>query len=273
MLSFLSGSFFIDYPRHRRLISINKRNTGEKNRKFNLRHDWNSLLTDDDQLRFTHRSKQLFPSADLMVDYLNDFYRYYNLHIQFNTTILNLKPIDSRFEMNDQHGNQFTCGIVIVATGLSIPNILPMDGIDLAIGYENLSLNIEEFENKSVLILGRGNSAFEVAQHIYDVTNFIHMISRSRVRNAYATHYVGDLRAINNQLLDTYQLKSLDALVEIDLIDHELTQNSIDGRFQLKQKTSDTMVHTRERQETVTYDRVIRCLGFRFDDSIWHPFV
>ena len=74
------------------MISINKRNTGERNRKFNFRHDWNSLLSDDDQLRFTHRSKQLFPSADLMVDYLNDFHRYYNLHIQFNTTVQNLKP-------------------------------------------------------------------------------------------------------------------------------------------------------------------------------------
>ncbi len=44
--------------------------------------------------------------------------------------------------------------IVTVATGLSTPNIPPIVGIDLATGYENLSLNIEEFENQSVLILG-----------------------------------------------------------------------------------------------------------------------
>ncbi|CAF1181873.1 unnamed protein product [Adineta steineri] len=282
-----AGSFFVDYPRHRRLISINKRNTGEKNQKFNLRHDWNSLLSDNEQLRFTHRSKQLFPSADLMVDYLNDFHRYYNLHIQFNTTIQNLKPISKhtttctskdcsysmipRFQMNDQHEYPYTCGIVIVATGLNIPNIPPIVGIDLTTGYENLSLNVDEFENQSILILGRGNSAFEVAQHIYDATNFIHMISRSRVRNAYATHYVGDLRAINNELLDTYQLKSLDALIEIDLMNHELLQRSIDGRIQLKRKQSDMITSIHERQETTIYDRVIRCLGFKFDNSIWHP--
>ncbi len=80
-------------------------------------------------------------------------------------------------------------------------------------------------------------------------------------------------RAINNQLLDTYQLKSLDALVEIDLMQHELFRRSIDGRIQLKRKESDRILSTQERQETIIYDRVIRCLGFKFDNSIWHPLV
>lgn len=39
------GSFFTRYPRHRKLISINKRYTGKTNAEFNLRHDWNSLLS------------------------------------------------------------------------------------------------------------------------------------------------------------------------------------------------------------------------------------
>ncbi|KAG6926187.1 FAD dependent oxidoreductase domain containing 2, partial [Chelydra serpentina] len=59
----------------------------------------------------------------------------------------------------------------------------------------------------------------ETAENILGVTNFIHMVSRSRVRLSWATHYVGDLRAINNGLLDTYQLKSLDGLLEGDLED------------------------------------------------------
>ena len=66
-------------------------------------------------------------------------------------------------------------------------------------------------------------------------------------------------------------MKSLDALVEIDLMDHELSRRSIDGRIQLKRKRSDMIPFVHERQETTTYDRVIRCLGFKFDNSIWHP--
>lgn len=46
----MSGSFFNTYPRHRKLISINKRHTGKTNKEFNMRHDWNSLLSDDESL-------------------------------------------------------------------------------------------------------------------------------------------------------------------------------------------------------------------------------
>jgi len=42
------GSFFERYPRHDQLISINKRHTGKTNVEFNMRHDWNSLVTDVD---------------------------------------------------------------------------------------------------------------------------------------------------------------------------------------------------------------------------------
>jgi len=43
------GSFFDKFPRHRRLISINKRHTGRGGSslaaEYNLRHDWHSLLS------------------------------------------------------------------------------------------------------------------------------------------------------------------------------------------------------------------------------------
>lgn len=43
---------------------------------------------------------------------------------------------------------------MIVATGLSLPNVPPIVGIEFAKGYENVSLNVDEFENQTVLILG-----------------------------------------------------------------------------------------------------------------------
>lgn len=83
---------------------------------------------------------------------------------------------------------------------------------NLVTGYQDLTIDLDDFEGKSVLILGLGNSAFETSQYIMGSTNFIHMLGRARVKLAWSTHYVGDLRAVNNGLLDTYQLKSLDGI-------------------------------------------------------------
>ena len=49
---------------------------------------------------------------------------------------------------------------------------------DLTIGYEEVPIEGEAFEGQSVLILGRGNAAFEMAEAIYGNTNFIHMVAR-----------------------------------------------------------------------------------------------
>jgi protoporphyrinogen oxidase len=38
------GTFFRTFPRHRRMISINKPHTGWDDPELNLRMDWNSLL-------------------------------------------------------------------------------------------------------------------------------------------------------------------------------------------------------------------------------------
>ena len=43
---------------------------GKTNKEFNMRHDWNSLLSDDDSLLMTHYSKKFFPDADDLVSSL-----------------------------------------------------------------------------------------------------------------------------------------------------------------------------------------------------------
>lgn len=40
---------------------------GKQNPEFNLRHDWNSILSDDPSLLMKHYSKDFFPHTDTMV--------------------------------------------------------------------------------------------------------------------------------------------------------------------------------------------------------------
>ncbi|CAH1794439.1 unnamed protein product [Owenia fusiformis] len=271
----VSGNFFVKYPRHERLISINKRNTGKTNKEFNMRHDWNSLLSDDESLQIRHYSKEFFPHKDVLLKYLDDYKNKLNIKVQYQTDISNVRKKFSKlhdrelFYMEDQHKTTYTCKVLIVATGYSKPNIPNFKGSEYTEGYEDISVNGEDYEGQSVLILGRGNTAFEVADSILGYTNVVHMVGRSRVRLSWATHYVGDLRAVNNGLLDTYQLKSLDGLLESPVEDAQFEKRE-DGKIYLNLEglnQDDAEFDNFALREG--YDRVIRCLGFKFDHTIF----
>mmetsp|Transcript_16004 Transcript_16004/g.28526 ORF Transcript_16004/g.28526 Transcript_16004/m.28526 type:complete len:815 (+) Transcript_16004:101-2545(+) len=69
-----AASFFSKYPIHRTLNSINRRHTRSGNLEFNLRHDWNSLLGGEETAGlFTKWSKEYWPPADTLVEYINAF--------------------------------------------------------------------------------------------------------------------------------------------------------------------------------------------------------
>nr|XP_006006978.1 PREDICTED: FAD-dependent oxidoreductase domain-containing protein 2 [Latimeria chalumnae] len=196
------GHFFRHYPRHRRLISINKRHTGRRNAEFNLRHDWNSLLSHEEGLLFRHYSPDFFPHADAMVRYLGDFARELGLRVRYGTRVTHVRrqrdPLawhGHHFLLTDQRHRRYHCRVLLVATGLGVPNVVDFLGSQYVEGYESVSVDPNDFLGQTVLILGKGNSAFETAENILGTANFIHMISRSRVRLSWATHYVGDIRS------------------------------------------------------------------------------
>ncbi|XP_063251869.1 FAD-dependent oxidoreductase domain-containing protein 2 isoform X2 [Prinia subflava] len=200
------GSFFALYPRHRKLISINKQYTGKSNSEFNLRHDWNSLLSHDRRLLFRRYSRDFFPDADTMVRYLEDFASLLKLRVQYNTAIIHVT-----LEKNEQAWNG----------------------------------------------------------HYFLLTD--------QDRKNYKC------RAINNGLLDTYQLKSLDGLLEGDLEDLAIVKDKkgklhITLRFYLENRNIsagiDSITLPQDELDNFAtrapYDRVIRCLGWKFDFSIYN---
>src|SRR5499433_4158897 len=96
------GTFFRSFPRHRRLISINKPRTGWTDSELNLRMDWNSLLSDDPSLRFTQYSERYFPDAEDLVRYLSDFSTANHLRIQYYTRVVDIRR-NGNFFVTDQH--------------------------------------------------------------------------------------------------------------------------------------------------------------------------
>lgn len=92
------------------------------------------------------------------------------------------------------HSCPLSISVLLVATGLWVPHTVDFVGADLVEGYESISTNPDDYKDQAVLILGKGNSAFETAQSILGRASRVHMLSSSPVRLAWQTHYVGDLR-------------------------------------------------------------------------------
>lgn len=101
------------YPRHRKLISINKVNTGRQNHEFNLRHDWNSLLSDKPDLLFKRVSSEFYPPADSLVHYLKMFEEELGLRVRYGVDIERIRAVQSQAErsyvLTDQHASEYTC--------------------------------------------------------------------------------------------------------------------------------------------------------------------
>lgn len=254
------GTFFQRFPRHRRLISVNKPHTGTADPELNLRMDWNSLLSDDPELLFTRYSERYFPPADDLVRYLADFASASGLRIQYDTRVTHIDRTGD-FIVTDERGGSYQAKRLVVATGLSEPYVPAIPGIETAERYTNVSVDPGDFLDQRVLIIGKGNSAFETADNLIETASVIHVAGPSSVRFAWRSHYVGHLRAVNNNLLDTYQLKSQNALLDGNIVQIERRDGSYVVTFSFSRAN--------EVQKDLQYDRVIVCTGFRFTSSIF----
>jgi thioredoxin reductase len=259
-----AGSSFKRYPVHRKMISINKKYNFFEEDDFNWRHDWNSLLSDDPEMRFTKYTDDLFPYADDYCRYLSDFAGKLALQIRYGTEVTQIsRPQGDLFKISTATGDEFTCQVLLLALGAAEPQVPgEIEGIELATLYEDQTLDLDAYRNKRVGIIGQGNSAFETADYLGGVAAIVNILAKSPIRFAWETHYVGDLRAINNNVFDMYQLKALNAVLNPRLKKIERTEaGTLVTTHEYDYPTSPvpgTLQLTRE------YDVVISCCGWRF---------
>lgn len=114
--------FFLSrYPRHRKLISINKMNTGRENLEFNLRHDWNSLLSDKPDLLFRRVNSEFYPPADAFPVYLSMYEKELGLRVRYGVDIGKIRAGHSdtgrSYILTDQHALDYTCRYVVYYQG------------------------------------------------------------------------------------------------------------------------------------------------------------
>ncbi|MGQ4491231.1 NAD(P)-binding domain-containing protein [Streptomyces sp. 372A] len=255
------GTFFTRFPRHRFLISNNKVHTGYDDPELRLRMDWNSLLSDDPELLFTRYSPRYFPPADDLVRYLSDFAARTGVRVRYDTEVTKVSKHGEGFAVTDGTGKVWRARHLVVASGMPVPNLPAIPGVELAERYDTIETDPQSFTDQRVLIIGRGNSAFETAENLMETAAVIHLVGSGSLKMAWRTHYVGHLRAVYNNFLDSYQLKSQNAL--------------LDGRVLAIRRDQDgfhvpvAFERVDEVVKEIRYDRVIVATGFRFDASVF----
>ncbi len=216
------GSFFRHYPRARRLISVNKLNVGaNKSDEFALRHDWHSLLRAN--YTMSEFSNKYFPQADELVEYLETVSQDLDGHIELDTEVLGTRWDGRRHVVRTNRG-VFTCDHLVMATGYrmrDLPECMRESGAAVYT-YEDFpdvrDSNEEWCRNKAMMVMGSGNAAFETADMVANCAKSVSLVYKNKPRYSHITHYVGDVRIHNAGILDRYQLKSLDALEDMDMV-------------------------------------------------------
>lgn len=256
--------FFSKFPVHRRLISINKKYNFFQEKEFNMRHDWNSLLSEDnDMLRVTDYSNEIYPEADVYTQYLADYAEHNRLNIRYNTVVSKIrKNKEDKFVLDIRDNETLTADILIVATGALRQNMPEeIEGIEYTTPYEEVG-NTEQFTNKRVAVLGGGNSGLETADALAHNTVFVHLFTKEKVKLSYETHFVGNTRAKYTNIFDLFHLKSMHAVLnprirKITKLPNGLLQTQHEYDYP-DSKIPGTLKLTRE------YDYIINCTGFKY---------
>ncbi|MDT8909555.1 NAD(P)-binding domain-containing protein [Amycolatopsis sp. PS_44_ISF1] len=257
------ATFFRTFPRHRTLISVNKKHTGWSDPELNLRMDWNSMLAadDPDPLLFTDYSAEMFPSAEVLLRYAADYAAKHEIAIRYDTRVTRISRADGHFVATAGDGSVFTARRLVMATGVTKPYIPDVPGMELIDQYADFDPDPAPFTNQRVLVLGKGNSAFETADSLNAHAAVLHVAGPRPVKLAWRTHFVGHLRAYNAGVLDMYQLKLQHAILDGDV--REITKDEDGYRVKFAFFRADEVI------KELRYDRVIACTGFRFDSSIF----
>ena len=275
-----SGEFFKKYPIHRKLISINKVHTGSDIKEFNLRHDWNSLLSDDDSLLFKHYTEEFYPHADYMVKYLNDYQEKQKIKVAFDQNVIQIEKENDMFNVKTKNVT-IKCKKVIIASGLMINNtgFIPPINSPECLNYRDLTRDKTRFINKNVCIVGSGNSAFETANYLTDTAAVIQVFTKGDINHAWDTHYPGHLRAVNNDFLDVYNLKTQHAVNSIDDNDKIVVYKDNGKYFVVTEEDVDSNgnidIEDHIPGENIDqhpeggFDFVIDCTGFKIDISLF----
>ncbi|HEX8083717.1 MAG TPA: NAD(P)-binding domain-containing protein [Solirubrobacteraceae bacterium] len=252
------GSFFQRFPRVRTLISPTVTGPRSRSSESALRSDWNALLTESGHLPFDPYSARLFPSADEYIEYLRAFALTSGIAIRSSAPVTGVFHDGEGYVLFTAEGEPVRSRHLVVATGLGRPHVPEIPGIEHAVGYESVELAGRHYHGQRVLVIGKGNSGFEVAEELTRTGATVHLTSPHRALLRSSSQRPGDLAAEHSRLAELSVLVGRTQIFDCE-VDWIVPSN---GGYHVRLRSQSSV-------QEHSYDAVIRCTGFAFDDSIF----
>jgi cation diffusion facilitator CzcD-associated flavoprotein CzcO len=123
-----------------------------------------------------------YPSREQVVDYLDNYTRYFDLRPRCGLDVLAVHCQDEQWEIETEH-ERYTAAYVVIATGLNgsplIPSWPDQERFQGPILHSAQYHNGEPFRNLRVLVIGFGNSGGEIAIDLVEHGASVAMAVRS----------------------------------------------------------------------------------------------
>ena len=161
------GGMFRRLPVYQRLVSWTKPDAPfERGTREYEWYDHNSLVGDERehqalQPEFMDRAFDV-PARHEMEAALVEFAKRGGVRVRYGCEWLSTRRDDSGFVLETSDG-EFRCRVCVLAIGVTEPWIPPIPGLEAAPHYVAANLP-ERYQGKSVFIVGKRNSGFELAQ-------------------------------------------------------------------------------------------------------------
>lgn len=257
------GGMFRRWPHFQRLLSWTKPHAPEPagSRAYE-RYDWNSLLADEPQARALQPGlmdgTSYFPSRPEMEQNLGLFAERAGIAIRYGCRWTATRRIDDAegggFVVETTDG-EYRAPVLVVAVGVAEPYSPPGIGMELTHHYAEVR-PAESYAGHRVLMLGKQNSGFELANGLLPWACSIALVSPSPAKFSVQTNSLAGVRARYVQPYEDFVLGGGVAVLNAALDRIERTEGG-DGSLTVHLRRTDN-----GNELAIEVDDVISATGF-----------
>jgi thioredoxin reductase len=252
------GGMFQKWPIFQRLISWSKPYSPlDKGSRAYEWHDWNSLLADDPRRRVLVADHMdgtsYFPARSEMESALSAFAERAGVQVRYGCSWEGTRREGDGFVVETSDG-AFRCRALVMAIGSTTPWKPPdIQGIELVPHYAE-TREPGTYSGKTVVLIGKRNSGFEVADGLLPYARQIFLVSPSPAKFSVLTHSTTGARARYLQPYEDHVLGGGNFVIDAAL---QRIERHADGKFHVHASGT-----TRPGDLMLDADEVIAVTGF-----------